>query len=137
MKKLVLTLAFLAFASPAFAQLTVTGAKMELFRVSAPTIVVNTQTYQVSTWQCNQTNPAPVTGPVINPNRLVFDDSNNAGRACIVDVSTFINATVAGDYHVTVKLVYNDGSEGGASNVSNPFTRFIAAVVTGVRLVRF
>lgn len=135
MKTLVLTLvACLLLAGTAQAQLpTITSVKVDL--VNGGT-VLGTQTYSWTAVTCNLTPTALPTTLVINPRYIEFDDPATAGRACRIDAGTFLNAQPNGSYFGQVSFVYSDGGVGGPSAQSNPFTRFLYAVATGLKFVR-
>lgn len=114
---------------------TVTGIKQDIYKQSDTNTVVSTKTYPSSQFLCNQT-PPPVDTVTINPSAFIWDDSANAGKVCKITDKAFFDSLAPGDYLGKLTYIYSDGTLGGPSNASNPFTRFVASIPTGVRIVR-
>jgi hypothetical protein len=140
MKKLILSTLWAALvlitAQTASAQVpTITGIKQDLYSVSDVTKIISSKTYQSSQFVCNQT-PPPINTITVNPSTFVWDDPVNATKVCTVADKTLFDSLVAGDYLGKATFLYSDGTTGGTSNPSNPFTRFIALTPQNPRIVR-
>jgi hypothetical protein len=105
-------------------QPVISGVKIDIFRANDLTKPVATQTFAPTDYNCNLT-PSPENAAVINPTKIEWDDPSNPGRACLVFATTLLNRLPAGDYVGKFNFNYSDGTIGGTSNTSNPFTRFI------------
>lgn len=127
----------MAASSPLYAQAvpTITGVKVDLYRAADLVTVVTSTTVPVAGYVCNLA-PSPANAATINPTILEFDDPVTTGRVCRADIRPMINALVAGDYLAKATYQYSDSGTGGTSAASNPFTRFLYALLTNLRLVR-
>lgn len=136
MKRFLFGLAILLTAGNLYAQNpTITGIRLDIYRVSDQNTSLTSQSYQMAVITCGQT-PAPANAVTINPTTLEWTDPNDSTKVCKTNVSTFVNALVAGDYVGKISYIYSDGVIGGASSASNPFTRFLYAIPSGPRFVR-
>jgi hypothetical protein len=98
-------------------------------------VQVNSFTY--ATAVCNQAPPPTPTGTVFNPTRVLWDDTI-AGRVCIADRGTVLNALpiLPGDYRGTVTVTDDRQLTSPRSAASNPFGRASSpAARTGLRVV--
>lgn len=83
-----------------------------------------TNVYQAASVACNQA-PITVTGTVVNPTRLEFDDSANTGKVCIVSLATTLLSALPNGVGYTSTLTQTDslGQVSPRSAASNPFTQ--------------
>ncbi len=135
---LVSLIAFVAGgAAPSmFAQApTITSLKVDVYKVSAPTVSVATVTIPIAQPTCNLT-PAPVVAVTVNPSNVEYTDPVNAGRVCRADVAALVNGLPPEDYISKAAFLYSDATVGGTSLASNPFTRFASSIPLGLRFVR-
>lgn len=76
---------------------------------------------------CNQTPPAPTTGTVHNPTKVIYDDPAVAGKVCIytdtgAPPSPLLALPFGGTvYTATAAFIYGTAGPGPFSAVSNPF----------------
>jgi len=114
---------------------TVTGIRIDLARLSAPATVVASTVIPIAQPTCNL---APTTLPpvTVNPLQVEWTDPALPTRVCRAAIPVTLTGLVPADYQATAVFVYSDGSVGGTSLPSNPFTRFDAAIPQGLKLVK-
>ena len=131
-----LTILVLLLAAPVEAQVT-TSYTLTIYAAGTPT-VISSATIPAASFVCNQ---APVSGVVVNPNKVLFLDPLNAGQDCVyADPGTGPLAALpfsAAGYEATVYATNSAGSS-AESGRSLPFTHPGVApfVVTGVKVIR-
>jgi hypothetical protein len=114
---------------------TLTGVRLDVYIPTDLVKTIDSQVFAVSVITCGLT-PSPANAATVNPNKAEWVDTADTTKVCRMDVTQLINVLPAGNYVVRAFNHYSDGSIGGASTVSNPFTRFILTVPTGLRIVR-
>jgi hypothetical protein len=131
-----LALALLLFAVPAFAQVpTIASVKVDLARVAAPTVIVATVNVPIASFTCNLA-PTVLPGVTVNPEFVEFEDPALPLRACKASLKATVDARPPDQYVATASFVYSDAQVGGISLASNPFTRFDLATPQGLKLVK-
>jgi hypothetical protein len=136
MRLLLACVVFGWLAAPVLAQVpTQTGTRIEIMRVSAPTVVVATVTLTVAEIVCNLA-PTPAVAVTVNPLQAEWTDQDLPARVCRGSLSAALTALAPDQYVARASFVYSDGSVGLASANSGPFTRFNLATPQGLKLVK-
>lgn len=121
---------------PMFAQApTVTGVKIDIAKVSAPTVVVASTVIPIAQPVCNL---APTTLPAVtvNPQQVEWTDPALPARVCRAAIPVTLGSLVPDNYQGVASFVFSDGSVGLASPVSNPFTVWLSPIPAGLRFVK-
>lgn len=135
MKRLLFAFAFMLIAAPAFAQ-TFDTVQLTFYAAASPTTPSTTFDFPIAAAVCNQPQPAVV--PPVNPRRVVWDDPNNAGRACIwtdTPGGPLLGLPVGSSWELTAR--WKNATGVGVESNRAPFTRALLApsgAPTGVRL---
>jgi hypothetical protein len=136
-KTLIAAAFVLAVATPAFAQVpTITGIRIDLARISTPTVVAGSTIIPIAQPTCNL---APTTLPpvTVNPLQVEWTDPALPLRVCRAAIPLTLTGLVPADYQATATFIYSDPLYiGGTSTASNPFTRFDVATPVGLKLVK-
>lgn len=136
MKKLILVALFVLIPGIARAQNpTITGIRNEIYFTSNTTAIVATKSYPSSQFVCNLAPPV-INTATVNPTIFVWDDPNNVGKVCAITDKALFDSLQPGDYISKAAFLFSDGTTGGTSDPSNPFTRFIGSIPQKLRIVR-
>lgn len=143
MNKFVWTLLLLLLAVPVLAQTgAVVSYRVQFYQpgvdpaVGAPFTIAGP--YAVTSVACNQPAPALTTGAVVNPRRIVFDDTANVGKVCVISAPEVFAAMPigTGPFVATATVTDDFAQTSVRSAASNPFQlRGLPAALTGVRVV--
>lgn len=140
--KLILAALFLFIAVPTFAQTgAITSYRVQFYQPGVDPVAgapfATAGPYQVTSVACNQA-PAPTTGAVVNPRRIVFDDNANAGKLCVISAPEVFAAMPVGPgpFVATATVTDDFALTSVRSAASNPFQlRPLPAALTGVRVL--
>jgi hypothetical protein len=134
MRRLSLAFVFVLFPMLLSAQ-PITTYTLKTYNVGAPS-PIQTFTFQASAVVCNQANPA--IGVTANPTKVVWDDTVNAGKACIwTDPGTgpLFSVPFGGQYEGTLSQTNSAGTS--VESARAPFTRpgTVPAPIVGLRFI--
>ena len=134
----------LLLATSAAAQTpTLASVHINIYKTSAPTVIVASADYPASALMCGQTPSPPATGTVFNPNVFEFGDpafppdGTKACRASILALMNTLPVLPATDtYFARGIATYSDGGTSVLSTPSNPFTQYLYQALLGLRFIK-